>query len=343
MGVLSSATMRALAIGDPQTTHRRFLATLRAHHGLSDADRLLPEVRLLSIGDHFDFKPPAEWSPRDVGQEGIAILQWLADHPPEQVCILMGNHDACRVMELHRISDEDFAAARRLGDAPEFHARFPDIPTPDIARRDFSSFSTAQRAIVQKLLLSGRMVLAAAGRSSSGRPVLLTHAGVTIRELALLGIPDERRPEAIAEALNGLLAERLERVRADWLAGRAAPLDLSPVHIAGTTGSEGGGLLYHRPRSSPSEWERQSARRFHPAALPDRLLQVCGHTQHRKMPELLDAVPDIPEGALRSLWYDGGIRYESGLIERDSALWMVDSGLHHAPAPSLLRLGALHL
>jgi hypothetical protein len=332
--------MRATVIGDPQTTHRRLLEALRPHQLLNRGDRLQADVQLLSIGDHFDFKPPTGQTVTDVGREGIAILEWLESHPPRQARILMGNHDACRVMELHRISDADFAAARQLGADPAFATKFPDIPTPGLALRDFSSFSTAQRWLIQGLLLRGRMVLAATGLTCSGRAILLTHAGVTTRELTLLGIPDERRPAAIAEALNAFLQKRLDRVRSDWLAGRSAPLDLSPVHIAGTTGAEGGGLLYHRPQARLEGWAAQGARRYHPSTLPDGLLQACGHTQHGKMRELLDGVPSIPDGALRSLWFDGEIRYTAGLIERADALWMVDSGLNHAPAPALLSLAA---
>lgn len=342
-GVLPSGVMRALAIGDPQTTLPRFLSALRAHDALTPGDRLRQDVRLLSIGDHFDFKPPAGWSVADTGREGLRILAWLSGHPAEQVQILMGNHDVCRVMELHRIDDAAFAQARSA-DPADFAARFPDIPTQDIVRRDFSAFSVAQREVVQRLLLSGRMRLASTGTTHGGRPVLLTHAGVTLRELSLLGIPDAREPAVIAAALNALLDERLERVRGAWEAGEPAPLDLSPVHLAGVSGQEGGGLLYHRPQSSPLDaWAQRGARRFHPSRLPDGLLQVCGHTQHRKMRELLEAVPELPEGSLRSMWFDETTRYQSGLADREAgALWMIDSGLNHAEAPALLSLASLH-
>ena len=37
------------------------------------------------------------------------------------------------------------------------------------------------------------------------------------------------------------------------------PLDLSPLHIPGTSGREGGGLLYHRPQSRPlDDWALRS-------------------------------------------------------------------------------------
>ena len=166
---------------------------------------------------------------------------------------------------------------------------------------------------------------------------------MTTRELSLLGLSDVRSPAVIASALNAFLDERLERVRASWEAEVAAPLDLAPLHIPGTSGREGGGLLYHRPQARPlDDWASQQARRYHPASLPVGLLQACGHTQHKKMRSLLEHVPEIPEGALRSLWFDDAIRYEAGLVERPGgALWMVDSGLNHAARPALLQLASV--
>ena len=52
-----------------------------------------------------------------MGRDGSNVLRWLAEHPPDQVVILMGNHDAARVMELAFESDESFAGARALATA----------------------------------------------------------------------------------------------------------------------------------------------------------------------------------------------------------------------------------
>jgi hypothetical protein len=105
------------------------------HQGLLGADgRLRADVHLVSMGDHFDFGKP------DVREQatadGEAILRWLADHPPEQVTILLGNHDLARVCELRGYSDEAFlrwhTEARALyeakADEAEFLTRHPAVP-----------------------------------------------------------------------------------------------------------------------------------------------------------------------------------------------------------------------
>jgi hypothetical protein len=99
---------RQVAIGDPQTTLEKLLRILDEHDLLGDDGRLDPDVRLLSIGDHFDFDGGAA-SPETIGQEGRRIVRWLAEHPPDQVVLLLGNHDTARVMELAFETDEGFA------------------------------------------------------------------------------------------------------------------------------------------------------------------------------------------------------------------------------------------
>ena len=340
--------MRTLIIGDPQTSLARVLAVLRAAKALTGADRLRDDVQLISVGDHFDFKPAAGQGLAEVSRAGVDVLEWMASHPPEQLHILMGNHDAARVMELHRIDDATFTQARTLAesgvDVSVFQERFPDIPTPEIAARDFSSFTEEQRALVQRLLLRGRMQLAVAGETLTGQAILVTHAGVTRRELSLLGMPEERQPAIIAAALNALLRERLDAVRAAWSAGAAAPLDLSPLHIAGTSGQEGGGLLYHRPQELPLDaWGHASARRYSLKSLPDGLLQAVGHTHHHKMTELIPSLlpPNTPRstGRVRTLYQGDTAGYEIGTVSPSGAavLWMIDARLSHTP-PELAEL-----
>ena len=340
------------AVGDPQTTPARFLGALR-DAGLLSGERLRAGVRLLSMGDHFDFEPLAGWDWPSVSAAGEEILSWLAAHPPEQVTILFGNHDVCRVMELYRLTDSAFDAARAEGaDAgvpkAEFLSRYPDLPSKGIAARDFSSFRVSQRRLVQRLLLNGRARLACVVETPAGHRALATHAGVTSRELALLGLSGCVDPDTIAAALNALLSERVARVRADWEGGGEAPLDLSPVHLTGTAGQEGGGLLYHRPQTAEGDgWSTTGARRFHPRMLPPGLLQVCGHTHHKKcrtlMPSEASALPtDDVGGRLRSISVRGGVvRYAVGLqppAPEQATLWMTDGRIHYSDRIELLSL-----
>lgn len=272
---------RTLVIGDPQAPFGKLLAVLD-HHGALRGDRLASDVVLISIGDHFDYDLN-DWD--QAGQEGLRFLRWLASHDDAQVKILLGNHDASRVMELVAITDERFAQARAFarsldgdgaGDA-RFLAAFPELPTRGLAGRDYASFLVEQRTLVMELLLAGRFQLALAGTLPCGRDVLLTHAGVTHRELAMLGVPAE--PRAVAAALQAHLTGAVDRVRADWARGLLMPLSLEPLHQAGVPGEEGGGLLYHRPTNpehaeADRRWLLAPARprRFDPPATRTRKL-----------------------------------------------------------------------
>jgi len=322
----STASRAWFVVGDPQTTDERFFAVLDARGLLHDDGRLRPDVGLVSIGDHFDFRAPDGSSALDVGASGLRILAWLSSHSPRQVVVLLGNHDTARVMELSRLSDETMCSARALAnqireaeqhgvDADalrrSFAAGYPDFPTPQIAWRDYTAFHSTQRKLVQRLLLSDRVCLALAAEVSGLGAVLLTHAGITHRELSILGQEGERRSERIASALNGLLRDALGRVSEAWRAGRDEPLRLEPLHVAGTTGEEGGGMLYHRPadpeRAGAAEaWASRNRRRYHPKDLPAGLMQVCGHMGHPKGLEELqrwatEAARSLPFGAVRRL------------------------------------------
>lgn len=377
----SQPPARRFAIGDPQASRAQFFAIL-AHHGLLGEDGMLaPDVSLVSIGDHFDYAG----EPAEVAREGLAILRWLAEHPPEQVPILLGNHDLCRVMELAPLSDQDFAAARALAvpiKAAErqgedvtarvqaFLARFPSLPSPGIAAKDFLGYSEAQRALMQALLLGGRVRLALAARLETGEEVLINHAGFTRREQALLAAAPEATPgatpdtpaatpAAIAAALNRVLAGAVEHVRPHWEAGRVThPLSLAPLHVAGTTGQEGGGLLYHRPAhperpGADPAWEFSpvAPRRYDPRTLPAGLTQVCGHTGHKKClaelgPWSSESARRSADGGLRTLRTDGSeVSYEHGIVAGhpgQARILMIDAGMNAAdPARyPLLPLGA---
>lgn len=334
---------RWFAVGDPQTTFERFLGILRGHALLDERERLRGDVGLVSIGDHFDFFASTR-SLADVAQDGVSILEWLAQHPPEQVVIMLGNHDAARVMELAFESDETFARAREVAakeSKDAFTAAFPRIPTPGIAQRDYSSFTVAQRALVQSLLLSNRFRLGIVARRE-GASILVTHAGVTTRELGHLALGEEATAEATAAALEDRLRSAVDRVRDAWVRGEPAPLDLAPLHAAGGAGEEGGGLLYHRPSTKPrDDWSSAgpAPRRFHPSKLPRGLVQACGHTGHHKCREEFAvetsaAARGTSRGGLRTLTAGPrGIAYDLGISAPradEATLYMIDIEMNHA-------------
>ena len=322
--------MRTLVMGDPQASYGTLMAILERHGAIGSDGRLASDVVLVSIGDHFDYDLK---DPDAAGREGVRFLRWLASHDPAQVVLLIGNHDISRVMELVAISDERFAAARAFARALDgdpardarFLAAFPDLPTPGLAGRDYAAFSAEQRALVQELLLAGRFRLAVTGVLPDGRDVLLTHAGVVARELAMLNVPVT--PSTIAVALEARLADAVDRVRDDWTRGAPTPLSLAPLHVAGAGGEEGGGLLYHRPtnpqrRGADNLWalSDERPRRFDARTLPLGLTQVAGHSGHHKcLDELGDwATPRAhtrQHGGIRTLRYDGvSVTYDLGVL-----------------------------
>jgi calcineurin-like phosphoesterase family protein len=354
---------RTLVMGDPQAPFAKLLEVLDRHRAL-DGDRLASDVVLISIGDHFDYDV-VDW--RTAGQDGVKFLRWLASHDAAQVKLLLGNHDVSRVMELVAISDERFAAARAFARALDadparnarFRAAFPELPSAGLAGRDFASFSVEQRALVMELLLAGRFDLALVGELPDGRAVLLSHAGVTGRELAMLGAAAE--PAAIAASLQARLAAAVDQVRDDWGRGVPTPLSLEPVHLAGIPGEEGGGLLYHRPsnpgrrgadRSIAPPLAMARPRRFDPRTLPLGLTQIAGHTGHNKCLEELDgwataAAHGRQHGGIRTLrragptvTYDLGVAPPAGEV---ADLILIDGELRRVPAAefALLPLAAV--
>jgi hypothetical protein len=348
---------RSFAIGDPQTPIDSVFAILERFDLLGSDGMLRPDVALLSIGDHFDWKGDLAAA----AESGHRFLRWLAEHPSDQVVILAGNHDLSRVTELWRFTDDQFAAARTLAEqiaaAPDdadlavrFAHEFPDLPTPEVARRDYSAFTEQQRAFVQSLLLDQRLVLGCAGRMLDGRALLLTHAGVAQRELAILDAETEREPHALARRLGAALASAVADVRAHWKVGAPAQLRLEPLHVAGITGREGGGLLYHRPSVRPDP--SSAPRRFDPRTLPLGLLQACGHAGHHKCRgDLGDWVAPsalaVERGGLRTLRTDGTrVVYEMGIqpvAPHEGGLYMIDAEMNSTPIADypLLELAAI--
>lgn len=350
--------VRWLAMGDPQTTFDKLMRVLRAHDAIDAATgKLRDEVGLVSVGDHFDFG--AHGGP-EVGAQGEKFLRWLVTHPLEQTIVLLGNHDLSRVQELALETDVSFADARTLAlvirdtlDPDEraslrtrFHREFPRIPTPEIAARDYSGFSTTQRALLHSLLVARRVGLGVAA-TLHGAPILVTHAAVTDRELGMLGVADERSPAVIANALRGALDAAVDAVAPIWNRHEDAPLDLSPLHVMGTTGREGGGLCYHRPanRSRPGadlRWELDAVapRRFDPRTLPRPLVQVCGHTGHPKCLVELDGwtterARAIASTSLRTLRTNGrDVEYDVGVLPPradEATLYLIDGEIDRVP------------
>lgn len=356
--------VRTFVIGDPQASFDKVLDVLDRHGALATGDepRLAADVRLVSIGDHFDYDLT---NPVEAGQEGLRLLRWFASHEPSQVILLAGNHDLSRVMELATISDDEFAIARDLarsidetnhreGKAAadkrseiEFAPRFPTLPPPGVIGRDYASFSVEQRTLVMQLLLSGRFHLALTGTLLDGREVLITHAGVTGRELGILGVRDVT-PRAIAAVLEAELVAAVDRVRDDWQRGELAQLCLEPLHVAGSTGAEGGGMLYHRP-SNPDRpnadkaWELDPSRprRFDPRTLPP-ITQVVGHSGHAKCiyelgPWACTNAHSRRHGGIRTLRVAGtDVLYDLGVAppatDRVADVIMIDGELRRVPA-----------
>ncbi len=335
---------RTIAIGDPQTSSTRLFSALDHHGLLGDDGWLVPDVRLISMGDHFDYYVPE----REAGRiEGVLVLGWLAAHPREQVTLIAGNHDLARVMELISIDDARFLAAgdmaRSIFDGPrdqraartaEFRALYPDLATTGYAGRDYNAFTVEQRVLVQRLLLANRFDLALAEDD-----VLFTHAGVTNRELAMLVVAPDAH--AIATALQSRFAAAVAAVAGDWRRGIPTPLSLAPLHVFGADGVEGGGLLYHRPADperpkADAEWEfnAYAPRRFDPRTLP-AITQVCGHTGHSKawkeMPRWREPGMTGDRGGLRTLSVTGDrVLYRRGIHDDgDAIVWMIDPEMHY--------------
>ncbi|HVJ17394.1 MAG TPA: metallophosphoesterase, partial [Polyangiaceae bacterium] len=265
---------RELVMGDPQAPLDKVLAVLDHHQLLGDDGRLRPEIALVSIGDHFDYGGGPGQPVADVERSGRELLAWLAAHPPDQVTLIIGNHDLGRVGELATFDDAKFsrarAAALAVHDDPALEARFlaefPALPSSEVARRDFNGFSVAQRELVLRLLRTGRFLAARA----AGPHTLLCHAGVTV---------DDVGPSSDAHAIAAALNERVERAVSAWQEG--TPLVVPGLHQPGNAeGGEGGGVFYHRP-SNPEHARRASMtgpfrRRFDARRLPLGLLQVIG-------------------------------------------------------------------
>jgi len=337
---------RLVAMGDPQAPLVHVLSVLDAAGLLGGDGRLNGDTHLVSIGDHFDWGSPEERAA--TARDGHALLSWLAAHPPDQVTLLLGNHDLARVGELVHFDDAGYQAAREEADvayrapAPDraredrFRSRHPEIPTSECLARDFSSFSVAQRERVAQLLAARRFCVALA----CGPGLLLSHAGLTGDDVAVLGL----RADASAEHIAGALDDRLDGAVAGW-DGRT-PLAIPGLHRPGSGArGESRGIFSHRP-SSPDNgprnlFEGTLRRRFDPRRLPAGLTQVVGHSSDAKCRDTLQpwvAGPPAPPGGLRSLVATGdAAEYRAALqapAPGAARMVFIDGGMAHCPAES---------
>lgn len=348
-----SRPMRWYAVGDPQTDLPTLLATFR-HHDLLEGDRLRDDIGLVSMGDHFDYGKPGEGEHLDFAKKGLAVLEWFASHPREQVRMLVGNHDLARVQELASFSDKDFAEARALalaGQDDELRRRFPDVPAIGVLRKDFSNFSTSQRTRIQQLLAGGRLECALVGKVQ-GRECLLSHTGITRRERELLELDEDVSLVELVTELREWFAGRVFQAATAWQRGENVPLDLTPLHLAGVAGQEAGGWLAARPANpgrpkieDPEwEWNPNRPRRFDPHDLLRGVLQVVGHTGNealrRELVPWLDAeLGEIHQIHSLELGPDGP-RYRKGFdVRAETAMIFTDAKIADAKGlVELLRL-----
>ncbi|MCE9670941.1 metallophosphoesterase [Myxococcus stipitatus] len=303
---------RRLVLGDPQAEFDKVLRILD-HQGLLGEDGWLrPDVRLVSVGDHFDWGSPRE---RDVAAaSALELVAWLSAHPADQVVMLLGNHDLGRVGELAGFTDATFAVAQAEADRVyqgghtdeaaerDFLARWPRVPSAELVARDFGNFREAQRAWVTHLLRVGRFRVAHA----AGPGLVVLHAGVTHEDLDVVGLAPERRADAdaVAGALNGAMDAAVR----GWSGGA---LELAGLHLPGNAArGEGTGIFYQRPTLKPEDAERTHPtprRRFDPRRLPAGLTQVLGHTRDKRTRESLGATALPPrDGVVRHLVMEGG-------------------------------------
>jgi hypothetical protein len=349
---------RRVAVGDPQAPLATFFTILEAHGLLGDDGRLQPDIHLVSMGDHFD------WGSReqreDVARSGLGLLSWLAAHPPEQATLILGNHDLGRVGELAGFDDAAFRAAQEAADAVKagtqdergFLESYPQLPTAEVAFRDFATYRQAQARLVAGLLRARRFCVALAPAPR----LLLTHAGVTNDDLRLAGVPPGAASDAMAaaSALNATLDVTVD----GWAEG--TPLAIPGLHRPGDAlRGEGRGIFYQRP-GRPGRPLNDAAlfagpprRRFDPRGLPPGLVQAVGHIGDRKCRQLLGEPWALPIsgstlGRLRNLRACGDeVAYAVGLgdrwDEREARMLFLDGTMAQADprAYELLDLDAL--
>jgi hypothetical protein len=268
--------------------------------------------------------------------------------------LIAGNHDLARVGELAPFDEETWLRVRAEADAvarsggargpseEAFLARHPELPSAEVASRDFATFDVVQRDQVRSLLRRSRFRLAHAPKED----LLLTHAGVTIDDLRSAGV---KRTEADAFVLSAALNEVFDTAVREWLRGDSVkPLELPGLHHPGSAAyGEARGILYHRPanpkaEAQPGLFAGPLQRRFDPRRLPTGLVQAIGHIRDGKCRTLLGPWADgevAQDGPLRHLCADDEtVRYGRGVVARagqnDAVMLFLDGGLFHADVES---------
>lgn len=332
------AVRRRVVIGDPQAPLTTFLGILDRHALLGDDGTLKPEIHLISVGDHFDFGGAERAD--DAAQDGLQLLAWLAAHDDSRTTIIAGNHDLGRVGEMISFDDATFRrvreravrvyTARNIEEERALLARYPALPSAEIAARDFSAYTVAQRELVTRLLRTRRFRLAIAHEGDR----LVCHAGVTTRDVTARDAP------SIAAELDQRLYDAVD----DW--DGTTPLTIPGLHTPGSsTDGEGGGALYHRPAigGDPQDFDGPTRRRFDPRLLPVGVTQIVGHIRDNKCRKLLGPAcvdgEEATDGPLRymSVAPDGSMRYgferPSTMSHVDRTMVFVDGGMGYGGAP----------
>lgn len=312
---------QVVVLGDPQAPLRTLMAHLAAQDLLTADGWLRPDIGVLCVGDYCDYRSE---DPVTAGYDGVQFLAWLAAHDPSQVVLLLGNHDVERVAgafagvtlaqyrEAQAACRVITAARHPRADLDAWVAAHPHHP-PVVAAQDYVAYVPAQGDLIRRLLLTGRLRLAATATDDTGRTVLVTHAGVTTREQALLDHPADA--VAWASALNGALTTAVERVRVAWMAQQPMPLDLAPLYTGWAPTRPNGGLLIGRP-DARAVVGADHALALDPPLAPRRsppeayllpgLHQVVGHTVAARRlvlwlaPHVTPAALAAPPGAV--LW-----------------------------------------
>lgn len=325
-----------MAMGDPQAPLTKIRGVL-AHHALLADDGCLREgVRLLSIGDHFDWGRVDER--KQAADDAEEFLGWLAAHDAEQVVVLAGNHDLARVGELMGIGDDEFRRLQGLADKHYWGAKDKDddaaffrackfLPSTEILARDLSTYRAAQQDQVKRLLLQRRMRMA---HAEAG--LLFTHAGITRKALMRIDVDECGGASTIAATLNRCLDEAVDRCLG---IAAAVPLVVPGLHRPADGIGEGDGVLFHRPTFvDDDQW--LEPRRFDPRCLPRGLWQVVGHSRDRRCVSALKGWSEPRRhvvGVVRHLiahgdqvWYRHGLPPPRAEVPADAAVMIFIDG-----------------